>query len=301
MERLAAAAHHLLANASSEHRRRLHLRLDDAEARHDWHYVPRSHPGVALEEMPPAERVAARDLLAATLAPHAFAQAGAIMALEDVLDVTEGGAGRRRSGGYAVSVFGDPAPDGTWGWRLEGHHLAVNVTVARGTVSTTPLFMGAHPARVAHAGRDVSRPLCPEEELARTLITALTGKARRRATVDEQAPTDIRTGNAARVHADLAAGVCRDELDLGTSELLTQLAALYRARAHPGLHDPGQDGGALTFAWAGSLEPGEPHYYRLQSPSLLVEYANTQNGANHVHSVWRDPHRDFGGDLLPSA
>jgi len=54
----------------------------------------------------------------------------------------------------------------------------------------------------------------------------------------------------------------------------------------------------IAFGWAGSVEPGEPHYYRVQGPRLLVEYDNTQRGANHVHSVWRDPDGDFGDDVL---
>jgi hypothetical protein len=62
------------------------------------------------------------------------------------------------------------------------------------------------------------------------------------------------------------------------------------------LERAGIDG--VHFAWAGPEKRGQPHYYRLQGPSLLVEYDNTQNDANHIHSVWRDPNNDWGADLL---
>ena len=92
-------------------------------------------------------------------------------------------------------------------------------------------------------------------------------------------------------------GLPAAELDDGQRELLRALLATYRGRVPDGLAPP-VDLSAVHFAWAGPTEPGQPHYYRLQGPRFLAEWDNTQRGANHAHSVWRDPERDFGLDVL---
>lgn len=97
-------------------------------------------------------------------------------------------------------------------------------------------------------------------------------------------------------------GVAAAEFDTEQKELLRQLLGTYFARipddVAPAWHDDVAVLDAVHVAWAGSLEPGEPHYYRLQAPRLLIEWDNTQRGANHAHSVWRDPTGDFGLDVL---
>jgi Protein of unknown function (DUF3500) len=92
-------------------------------------------------------------------------------------------------------------------------------------------------------------------------------------------------------------GLPATELDDAQRELLRVLLAAYTGRVPDGL-SPRIDLDAVHLAWAGSTEPGQPHYYRLQAPRLLVEWDNTQRGANHAHSVWRDPEADFGADVL---
>ncbi len=101
-----------------------------------------------------------------------------------------------------------------------------------------------------------------------------------------------------------AKGVAVTALDAGQQELLRALLAVYVERVPEALADAeaekfaGDRLLALHFAWAGGLEPGQPHYYRVQGPRLLVEYDNTQRGVNHAHAVWRDPDGDFGADVL---
>lgn len=98
-------------------------------------------------------------------------------------------------------------------------------------------------------------------------------------------------------------GVSAAEFDAGQREVLRALLGTYLDRAPAGLsplprYDEEAALDAVHFAWAGSTEPGEPHYYRLQGPRLLLEWDNTQRNANHAHSVWRDPGSDFGLDVL---
>lgn len=300
---MARAAGALLDTLDEHERRTVRRSFPHTAARRDWTYLPGPRAGVALGELGRSQRKAVHALVATALRPHAYAQVAAIMALEDVLDRIEDGRRGRHSGDYWTVVFGVPG-DEPWGWRFEGHHVSLNVTVADGRVAGTPCFLGANPAVVRHGDAVVSRPLVEEEDVARALLHALHGAARARAVIAEEAPADIVTRDRPRVDGTLEpAGVPAADLSGDAAALLRRLFGLYLDR----LAEPvaaaeaerlGAAFGELHFAWAGAAEPRRPHYYRIQGPDLLIEYDNTQHGANHVHSVWRRPSGDFGGDLL---
>ena len=304
-EAMAGLARSLLDGLAPDAAGAARLPFDDPE-RVSWHYTPRTRRGVALAGMGRVPAKAAHRLLACVLSPAAHARVAAIAGLEDILDDLEGGRRGRHAGDYWAAVFGDPGSE-RWGWRFEGHHVSVNVTVAGGSVSATPLFLGANPAVVADGGRVVLRPLGPEEDLALELLASLDPAQRARAVIGDVAPPDILTGERPRTgtHLGPPAGIPGAALTGGQAARLRALAATYIGRLTPRLAGPrlarlDASVGALHFAWAGSpgTGPGEPHYYRLHGPGFLVELDNTQNGANHVHSVWRDPDGDFGGALL---
>jgi len=285
----------------------------DEGARRAWAYWPAPRAGIALARLDRAQVKAAHKLLAALLPLPAFAQAVTIMNLDEVLDRVEGYRGDRRHGlDYSVAVFGRPG-DEAWGVRFEGHHVSVHATVAGGEVATTPFFLGANPASVNdEGGRSVSRPLGPEEDVAAALLGRLDEEQRKRAVVSDTAPSDILSGEApdAGTRAGLGAltGLPATALRPAQVSLLRSLAALYvnrltRELAEPILAEIDRDLPGFCFAWAGPavLAPGQPHYYRLEGPRFLVEFDNRQNGANHIHSVWREPGGDFGARLLPEA
>src|SRR5438067_842985 len=163
----------LLSGLSDEAAAEARRAFGDDSARRWIEYRPRPRPGVSLADLDVAGRKAAHRLLATALSTHAFAQATGVMALEEVLDRAEGYRRGRHSDDYRVVVFGEPAHDDRWGWRFEGHHLSVSVTVAGELVSAAPVFLGANPATVSYAGRPVSRPLAPEEDVAGALLDAL--------------------------------------------------------------------------------------------------------------------------------
>ncbi len=240
--------------------------------------------------------------LATALSEHAFAQAMVIVALEEVLDRRERGRHNRHSGDYWITVFGDPAADQPWSWRFEGHHLSVTMTVLGDEVSPAPVFLGANPACVSYAGRPVSRPLAPEEDLARALLDALGPAGRAAAVVSDHAPYDIRSATSPRAQPVLAPlGVAASALGPSARALLGQLAALYLDRLSPELAAREADrvrSGDLHFAWEGPLTPGTRHYYRVQGDDLLIEYDNTTDDGNHAHTVLRRPRSDFGDDIL---
>jgi hypothetical protein len=230
-----------------------------------------------------------------------LAQAVTIMAFEEVLDVDEGGHRRRHSDDYWVAVFGDPSDD-VWSWRFEGHHVSVTASVAADRVVVAPLFLGANPARVHRRDQLVVAPLSWEEDLARTLVTGLDPGLRTRAIVDGVAPADILTGTDVRVLAAIEPlGVRAADLAGVSRDLLDRLVDVYLDRLTPGLAEGERDRFTLdevSFAWAGGVEPGDGHYYRIQAPDLIIEYDNTQREANHAHTVLRRPGADFGADLL---
>jgi Protein of unknown function (DUF3500) len=292
----------LLKVLEGEQRERAARPFADDVARRWIEYRPLPRPGASLAAMSLEARKAAHRLLSTGLSEHAFAQAMAIVALEEVLDLRERGQRGRHSNDYWVSVYGDPGGDDPWSWRFEGHHLSVTMTVAGDEVSPAPVFLGANPACVAYRGRAVSRPLAPEEDLGRELLSAMTPEQRSAAVVSDQAPHDIRSATRARAPERIEpAGVAASRLAAASREALGRLVSLYLDRLPAELaarEEERMAAGELYFAWQGPPGPGTRHYYRVQGDDLLIEYDNTSEDGNHQHTVLRRPRSDFGDDVL---
>jgi hypothetical protein len=265
--------------------------------------------GLALGEMNDKAGAAARALLALGLSPEGYRTATAIIGLEQILGEWERRTGntrlRRDPALYFFSVFGDPSTRSPWAWRVEGHHLSLHFTVTgSGGITASPFFFGANPAEVRHGPHTGQRTLAAEEELARQLLTSLDGDLRTRAVINAVAPDDILTRAAPRVDLRQAEGLAAESMAAAQRERLVGLIRVYAERLPPALAEGEmrrlRSGGLnqVHFAWAGSAEPGKPHYYRIQGLLGLVEYDNTQDDANHIHTVWRRPEADFGRDLL---
>jgi len=297
--RIAAAS--LLAGLDGRQRELAARPFADEAARRWLEYRPRHRPGACIAELSGTARKAAHRLLATGLSEHAYAQAMGIVALEEVLDRRERWRRGRHSGDYWVGVYGDPEGDQPWSWRFEGHHLSVTMTVAGDVVSPAPVFFGANPACVSYAGRPVSRPLAPEEDLARALLDAMGHQERSAAVVASRAPGDIRSATSPRAREGIEPlGVAAAGLGPGARAALGQLVAVYLDRLPAALaaREAARLAGAeLHFAWEGPLTPGARHYYRVQGDDLLIEYDTTDDG-NHAHTVLRRPRSDFGDDVL---
>ena len=295
-----AAAAALLDALGEEARARVARPWDDAQRR--WlEYRPRPRPGACLADFDRVARKAAHRLLATGTSFSTYAQAMAIMALEETLDRAEGWARGRHSDDFWVVIFGDPGGS-PWSWRFEGHHLSVTMTVVGDQVSPAPVFLGANPAAVTHAGAVVSRPLAAEEEVARALLDAMGPAARSTAIVSGTAPDDIRSSVLPRAQADIApAGVAAARLAPAARALVDHLVAVYLSRLpEPLARDQAAriDRDALHFAWEGPTRPASRHYYRLQATDLLIEYDNTADDGSHAHTVLRRPLSDYGDDVL---
>jgi Protein of unknown function (DUF3500) len=275
-----------------------------SEQRFDWHYVPRERRGLPLQAMSTDQRGLAFALLRIGLSERGYTKAETIRQLEVVLRQIEGRAFRDPEL-YYFTVFGDPSDPERWGWRYEGHHLSQNWTIVGGrALSTSPQFFGANPAQVFEGPMKGSRPLAPEEDLARALVKSLDKRQRAAAIVDASAPRDIITAAARRATALDDRGISYTALHGSQERALGDLIDQHAGSLAPALAEERlakvRDAGlaSVKFAWMGGIEKGQGHYYRIQGPTFLVEYDNTQNTANHVHVVWRDFNGDFGLDLL---
>jgi hypothetical protein len=299
---MAQAATHFAAALKPEQKSKALLNFDDKE-RTNWHYVPKARQGLPIKEMSHDQRLLAHALLATGLSHRGYVQAVSIMSLEEILAELEKGRGPLRdSEMYYVSIFGTPGKE-PWGWRFEGHHLSLNFTSAGGEVpSVTPSFFGSNPGEVREGPRAGMRVLAREEELGRALIKSLAEDQQKEAIILAKAPNEI-FNSPGRIKST-PEGILRSKLSEEQKAALTTLMQEYLGRYRPDvatedwkkIETAGLD--QVAFAWAGGLEAGQPHYYRVQGPTFVLEYDNTQNGANHVHSVWRDMTGDFGEDVL---
>ena len=301
---MAQAANAFLASLSPDLRARAAFSFTDDE-RMNWHFIPRERKGIALREMTPAQRQLANALLSAGLSQQGAIKAHTIMSLDQILKDAEQGKGPERDPEkYYFSVFGSPADTGVWGYRVEGHHVALNFTVVNGRVASSPHFFGANPREVKSGPRAGLRALPGEEDIGRELVQSLNDAQRAIAIVDQTAYKDILT-EASRKAAlkGQPSGLAFSKMTPKQKEILTQLVAEYANDLPPSLAEARMEQfrknqNNLFFAWAGGIERGDLHYYRIQTPAFLIEYDCTQDNGNHIHSVWRDFEGDFGLDLL---
>jgi uncharacterized protein DUF3500 len=329
------AAMGLFDGLTGEQRARVLLPQQDLDRTH-WNFLPESgRRGLPLGELDRGQEMLAHRLIAESMSIPAYARVVQVMANEHVLrELNQRVFGHvaptfRDARGYFFTFFGQPQLDTTWGWRLVGHHLSINITVVDGDlVNATPFLLGAEPARFGPF-----RILGEEEDAAFVLLDSLTGAQQEQAVIHGKPPADFVTRTVAAIgeveypgyhgvgrrdamitDEDRTAlayfrahprGVRAGDLSATQRSHFDTLLAQFVERARPDLVGFEMDriaaaGGveALHFAWAGGTTIDQPHYFRIQGPATLIEFDNAEDDANHVHSVWRDPVNDFGADLL---
>ncbi len=302
---MADAAKNFLATLSAEQKQKASFAMDDAE-RKNWHFIPRARLGLPLKEMTQEQRLVAQALLATGLSSRGYSKAFTIMSLEALLaELERGQNGKpvRDPEMYFFSIFGTPSSEKAWGWRVEGHHLSLNFACSGHGASATPSFFGSNPGEVRQGSRSGLRVLGKEEDLGRNLVRSLDAAQQKQAIVSQEAPKDI-LNDPKREGYTQPEGIPVSSLKSEQEALLQQIVREYLGRHRPELESSewdrihAADWKSVSFAWAGSLEPGKGHYYRIQGKTFILEYDNTQNDGNHPHSIWRDRERDFGVDLL---
>jgi len=308
---MASSANTLLASLDKKQTSLATFKFNGKERTY-WHFIPAemlnggSRKGLQIQQMTKQQRQLTHALLKTVLSESGHAKMKNIMFLEDILFVLEGKNRRfvRDSEAYHILIFGKPGNKGAWGWRFEGHHLSFNYTILNGKIIGVPSFWGSNPAVCDFGPGRKLIALEVEEFAARKLRNSLSTEQANKAVIADKAPRDILTSALPKVTALENTGIAYGELNKNQQTQLTQLIEEYinRHRAVVAKEDwakiekSGFD--KIRFSWAGSTKPFEPHYYRVQGPTFLLEYANTQNGANHIHATWRDFNGDFGRDLL---
>jgi hypothetical protein len=298
------AANQFLDSLTDEEKAKAMFSFEDAE-RENWFFTPVPRKGLQLREMTVAQQHLATALMSAGLSQQGVIKAETIMSMEDVLRIMEKDDGERRNPGkYYFSIFGKPSDKGTWGYRVEGHHLSQNYTIANGHVVDAPSFFGSNPAEVREGPRKGVRLLAQEEDYGRALLMALDEGQRKIAIVEPKGYPEMLTSNSRKAALEgQPNGLSASKMTAKQYEMLMDLLTIYAENVPEQMATARMDivkkaGKNMYFAWSGVAERGGPHYYRIQAPTFLVEYDNTQNNANHIHTVWRDLSNDWGTDLL---
>jgi len=305
-EEMVAAASGFWKSLTPEQQAKAHFEFKDEE-RLNWHFIPRDRKGLPIKEMTADQRKLAVALLSTALSSKGLEKATTIMSIEQILAEMEGPNRKmpRDPELYYFSIFGEPGMKGLWGWRVEGHHVSINITLADGkAITATPAFLGSNPGEVKNGPRKGLRVLGNDEEMGRAIVKSLSDEQKAVAVFTKDAPKEMILVPKEKVRVLDPVGLAWAKLDAKQQEAVWTLIQEYANRLRGELAErdlakidkAGKD--KISFGWAGGLERGEPHYYRIQGPTFIIEYDNVQNGANHVHSVWHDPASNFGEDIL---
>jgi hypothetical protein len=301
------AANKFLQSLNASQKAKAQFNFDNEERFH-WNYVPMERKGIPLMDLNSSQHKEAMDLLHTVLSDSGFKKTTAIIQLEDVLrEIESASIDYRNPGKYYFTIFGTPSKDSIWGWRLEGHHVSLNFSSEDNhLISATPGFMGANPAVVPSGPKKGLQILKDETEAGFALLNSLTAQQKEKTIFNTRAPNDIVTGSSRKAMINDPKGILYSELTSDQQKIFLQVVGLYinrykkpfAAKMMKDMETAGLE--KLQFAWAGAQQPGigNGHYYRIQGPTIIIEYDNTQNNANHVHSVIRDLKNDFGGDQL---
>ena len=304
---LVQKANKFLAVLPAEMKEKAEYKFDDDE-RFNWHFVPKSRNGVSFRDFSPAQRDAALDLLKTSLSMQGYQKATAIMELENVLREVEGRGSNdkyRDPQNYYLTIFGTPDNSKPWGWRFEGHHIALNFSsISNRIESSTPSFFGSNPGIVKSGPERGKQILKEETDLGFSLVNSFDADKLKIVLISDTALPEIVSSNSRKASLLIPAGLSYSSMNDEQKALFMKLLEVYVRNYELGfsnkLMEKIKKAGVekLSFAWAGSLKAGAGHYYRIQGPMLLIELDNTQNNANHVHSVVRDLTNDFGEDIL---
>ena len=305
---MAAAARKWLDSLSPEQKAKATYHYLDGE-RQFWYYPPLNRHGLPLRDMNQEQRDLAFGIMESSLEPQAYEQARAIVEHELILGPLEEERGSvsfvRDPLLYYWTVFGEPGGEEPWAWRTEGHHVSLHFSVWGDEVTAvTPFFFGANPAEVPHGPKQGLRILGHREDLAIELMASMTEEQRAKAIIHDKAPWDILTYNTTKAPVHEGEGLAGYEMSGTQQELLLSLITEYVNQvrtdvAREKLETIRREGlDHFRLVWAGATDRSRDHYYRIHGGTFLIEFDNIQNGANHIHSVWRDVENDFAADVL---
>jgi len=279
----------------------------DEKNRYEWHFLPASmvlRDGISITELDNNQKQKLYTLMSVYLSEEGYTRTLNIIGFENLLRELQPGNSSRVPENYFVAIYGKPDKNNIWGWKCSGHHLALNFTIVEDKLAFAPFFFGAQPAEVKEGPKKGMRIIKDEEDLGFELVNSLTQEQKQKAIFRLKAFSDIVTGNAVNVTPPEPAGISAKDLTYNQKTVLYKLIVAYLLSMSPAIAETRmekitrEDMHSIFFGWAGETEYGKPHYFRVQGKSFLIEFDNTQNNANHIHTVWRDFNGDYGKDLL---
>ena len=279
-------------------------------------------PGIKYGDLSAESKIQFHHILSAILSSQGYLKTTSIMQLDDILNELYEAAYTNKEideklinelrnlkwgyDNYFVSVWGKLGTANVWGFKFEGHHISLNLTVTGNKFSLTPLFLGTDPAEVHSSKYAGLRVLSKEEDYGFLLINSLSDEQKSMATLSKEVPKDIMTNPNFKGRLTDYYGIKADKLTSEQQKILEYIIKEYihnleHEKAHEYLDNIKNSGlDAVYFAWIGSYEPQNNHYYIINGPGFIIEYDNVgfQNNGNHIHSIWREKGNDFGEDLL---
>jgi Protein of unknown function (DUF3500) len=274
--------------------------------RYEWHYLPATmvaRYGIGIKDLDSIQKTNVYMMLKSFLSNEGYTRTRNIMNYEYLLKEMQPENVNRIPENYYIAVYGQPG-DSTWGWKFSGHHVALNFTIVEGQLAYAPFFFGVYPAEIKDGPKKGTRLLKDEEDLGFELINSFSHEQKEKALFQLNPFSDIVSTNAQQVGPMKPVGIFAKEMTLTDKALLNKLIVAYLSSMPEAIAKTRmekiikEEMDAISFGWAGGTEPGQPHYYRVQGDSFMIEFDNTQNKANHIHTVWRDFNGDFGADLL---
>lgn len=272
---------------------------------HEWSFLPASTvfpDGIAVKDLDPKQKERLYELMQAYLSRAGYEKTRTIMDLENVLHELNPANPSRIPENYFIAIYGVPDKDGAWGWSFQGHHVVLNFTVVKDNIAFAPFFFGANPAEITTGPRTGTKPIAAEEDLGLALIGSMSTGQKQKAIFQSTSFVEIVTGSATQVAPMPEVGIAVKDLSNEQKDILKRLLSVILSAMPEKLAElrlnkiQAEDFGSIRFGWAGTTKKAEPHYYRIQGKSFLVEFDNITG--NHIHLVWRDFDGDFGRDLL---
>jgi hypothetical protein len=302
--RVVAAANAFLATLSDAERAKGTFPFTSSQ-RTGWSNLPTGafqRNGLRFGDMTTRQREAALALVAAALSREGYQKVTDIMNADEVLKNSRGRGGVRFGlDEYYIALLGAPSATAPWMLQFGGHHLAINVTVVGPNNVLTPSLPAAQPARYVLNGQTI-RPLGDENDKGFALISALNAAQQKQAVLNYQV-SDLVLGPGADGKVIQPEGILASALTASQQALLLDVARewvgiLNDQAASAKMAEIKANLPRTYFAWSGATKNGGVAYYRVQGPTVLIEYAPQQGSLDHIHTIYRDPTNDYGAKLV---
>jgi hypothetical protein len=301
---IVSAAHAVARSLDDAGRAKVQFAFDGPQKTR-WSNLPSpmvQREGIRLADVTPAQKSAVMALLSVALSKDGYRKVTEIMHGDEVL--RQGGQGGGGGGGpifgeneYYLAFVGTPSATAPWMLQFGGHHLAINLTMAGTQATMAPSLPAAQPAKYTVEGRTV-RPLGQENDKAFALINALDATQRSQAVLGSRVADLVlgpgRDGRTIQPEGVKASALTPAQQTMLWDVVREWVGIMNDAYAEPRMAEVKAKLADTYFAWSGPTTNGSAAYFRIQGPTLVIEYAPQQGSVDHIHTIYRDPTNDYG-------